>query len=164
MPNESQQQMSSPETLFQMILGGWVQQSVSVAAKLGIPDLLKEGPKSHEELAIKTNTHAPTLYRLMRALSRVGVFTELENKKFENGLLGIFLQLDVEGSMRGMAIMVGEQWHRDSWSNLLYTVQTGKTAFHKVHGKGIFDYLSENLEAGEVFNNAMSGISKMDRF
>lgn len=87
MLNDSQQKISSPEPLFQMILGGWVQQSISVAAKLGITDILNEGPKSHEELAGLTNTHAPTIYRLMRALSSVGLFKELEKSSSKIVLL-----------------------------------------------------------------------------
>lgn len=147
--------------LYQLIFGGWIQQSLSVAAKLGIPDLLKESPKSHEQLAIETKTHAPTLYRLLRALSSTGIFKELDNKCFENGPLGVFLQTDIKGSARAIAIMVGEEWDRNSWSNLLHAVQTGEPAFRKTYGIPFFDYLSENQEAGEIFNNAMSGLSKV---
>jgi hypothetical protein len=157
---ESEQQNNSSVTLFQMILGGWVQQSISVAAKLGIPDLLKDGPKDHNQLAEMTQTHAPTLYRLMRALTSVGLFTELENKHFAICPLGTYLETDSEGSVRSLAIMLGEQWHRNPWSNLLFTVQTGENAFKEVYGQSNYDYLTQNPDAGEVFNNAMVGITK----
>ena len=161
MTNESQKQSPSPEPLFKMIIGGFVQQAISVVSKLGIPDLLKEDPKTIEELASRTNSHTPTLYRLMCALSSIGLFQEVDKAWFEITPLGTYLQKDVEGSVRGMAIMVGEKWHRNAWDNLLYSVQTGETAFHKVHSKNIFDYMSEHPEAGEVFNNAMSDLSKL---
>lgn len=43
---------------------------------LGIADLLKDAPRSAGDLAGATGTHAPTLYRLLRALASVGVFAE----------------------------------------------------------------------------------------
>ena len=55
---------------------------ISVAAKLGIADLLVKGPKTVEELSIATDTHAPSLYRFMRVLDRIGIFSEVESKKF----------------------------------------------------------------------------------
>jgi hypothetical protein len=47
-----------------------VSQAIYVAATLGIADLLEDGPKSADELAKTTGTHAPTLYRLLRAGQR----------------------------------------------------------------------------------------------
>ena len=52
--------------VIQMILGTHVSQTISVAAELGIADVLKDGPKPVEELAAATSTHAPSLYRLLR--------------------------------------------------------------------------------------------------
>jgi hypothetical protein len=37
--------------LFRMMTGYWVSQSVYIAAKLGVADLLHAGPKHYEELA-----------------------------------------------------------------------------------------------------------------
>ena len=45
--------------LFRMMTGYWVSQSVYIAAKLGIADLLHAGPRPCEELAA-TRTHAPS--------------------------------------------------------------------------------------------------------
>lgn len=57
-----------------------VSQAIYVAATLGIADLLKDGPKSIEELAETTGTHAPSLYRLLRALASVGIFIESDGR------------------------------------------------------------------------------------
>jgi hypothetical protein len=62
--------------------GYWVSQAIYVVAKLGIVDLLKEGSKSGEELAKATGTHAQSLSRVMRALTSVGVFTEIDGGRF----------------------------------------------------------------------------------
>lgn len=160
MTKDNQNEKAAILNLSQMIFGGFLQQSISVVAKLGISDLLQSGPTGIEELADVTHTHGPSLYRLLRALSGVGIYKELDGKRFELDVLGNFLQTDVEGSLRGFAIMIGEAWHRGSWNQLMHTVKTGETAFQKVYGAKVFEYFTNNKEAGEIFNNAMSGLSK----
>ena len=65
-------QKVSPEVpataqLMQMIFGFMNSQAISVAAKLGVADLLTEGAKSADELARATGAHPRSLYRIMRA-------------------------------------------------------------------------------------------------
>jgi methyltransferase family protein len=67
---------SPAATLLQMMTGYWVSQAIYVAAKLGIADLLVDGPANCDELAAATHTHAPSLQRLLRALASLGVFYE----------------------------------------------------------------------------------------
>jgi len=62
-----------------MATGYWLSQAVYVAAKLGLADLLKDGPRSCEELAAATGTDRWCLYRLMRALSMASVFVQTQN-------------------------------------------------------------------------------------
>ena len=64
-----------PATLLQMMTGYWVSQALYVAAKLGVADLLADGPRPVEALAAATQTNAPSLRRVLRALASVGVFT-----------------------------------------------------------------------------------------
>jgi Dimerisation domain len=63
---------SPSAAMLQIMTGFRVSRATYIAAKLGIADLLKDGPKSAEELAQFTDTHAPSLYRVMRALASVG--------------------------------------------------------------------------------------------
>lgn len=52
--------------------------AIVVAAKLGIPDLLKGGPMPIEEIATKiTNVNTESLYRTLRALHAAGIFEEV---------------------------------------------------------------------------------------
>jgi hypothetical protein len=69
-------------TMLRMISGFRVARAIYVAAKLGLADLLKDGSKHAEELAEATGTHAPSLYRVMRALASVGIFAEDEQGRF----------------------------------------------------------------------------------
>jgi hypothetical protein len=69
-------------TMLHMVAGCWVSQAIHVVAKLGIADLLKDGPKSPDAFAEATNTQTDALYRLLRALASLEVFAEDEDGRF----------------------------------------------------------------------------------
>ena len=131
-PPHNPHDMSS--LLSQMIIGYRVSQALYVAAKLGIADLLQEGPKSRGELATATGVHPDALYRVLRALASVGVFTEGEHGRFGLTPLAALLQTGVPGSLRALAIVMGEEPAWRPWGELLYSVQTGLPAFEQVFG------------------------------
>src|SRR3954470_7799639 len=94
--------------LMQMLFGAQMQRSVCLAARLRLPDLLADGALTAEELAAKSGTHAPSLYRLLRTLSSIGVFAENAQKKFELTPISALLRSDVP-SVRDFAVMMGEE-------------------------------------------------------
>jgi hypothetical protein len=67
--------------LIQMGMAHWVSHIIYVAAKLGLADQLAERPMNADELAERTSTDPPSLYRLMRTLASLGVFTEDAKKQ-----------------------------------------------------------------------------------
>jgi Dimerisation domain len=73
--------------LAEMATAHFVSHIVYAAAKLGLADHLAT-PKSAEELARKTGTHAASLYRLMRALANLGFLTEQAARCFSLTPLG----------------------------------------------------------------------------
>ena len=102
----------------------WLSQAIYVAAKLGIPDLRKDGPQSCVALASATGSDAPSLFRLMRALSSVGVFSQVRGDYFAFSRLGETLQTDAPGTLRAMMITLGEI-HYQACGSLLHSIQTG---------------------------------------
>src|SRR5436190_14563441 len=98
-------------TLLQMAAGSFVGQAISVAAKLGIADLLKDAPQSSSALAEATGAHAGSLHRLLRLLASLDVFAEQPDGRFALTPLAALLQTNVTGSLRAFAIMLGEDWH-----------------------------------------------------
>jgi Dimerisation domain len=86
--------LEARQQLDQMVTGGIVTQLVYVAAKLGIADLLRDGPRSCDDLARSTEAHAPSLYRALRALASLGVFTEVEVGHFGLTPIAAWLQSD----------------------------------------------------------------------
>ena len=56
------------------LVGGYrISQAIYVVVEIGIPDLLAAGPKDCDELATESNTHALTLYRILRFLAGLGL-------------------------------------------------------------------------------------------
>ena len=149
---------AAPEKLLQMMTGYWVTQAVYVAAKLGIADLLSDGPVSCDELASKTSTHARSLRRTLRALASVGVFSEVAPGQFALTPMAGLLRKDAPHSMRALAIMYSEEQYR-AWGEMLYSVRTGQPAFEHQFGMGVFDYFAQNPEPSAVFNEAMTGLT-----
>lgn len=150
----------SPPILFQMATGYWVSQAIYVAAKLGIADLLKDGPQSCVALATATGADAASLFRLMRALANVSVFSHVRRDCFDLSRLAESLQTTVHGSLRAMVITLGEI-HYQACGNLLHSVQTGSPAFNDVFGANLFDYLRQNVDAADAFNQGMANVSSM---
>jgi hypothetical protein len=146
--------------LLQMMTGYWVSQSVYIAAKLGIADLLGNGPMHHEALATATHTHSQSLYRLLRALASVGVFSETTPGSFGLTPNATLLQSGAPQSMRALAIMYGEEQYQ-AWGDMLKSVATGETAFERLFGTGYFPYLAGHPEANDTFNQAMTGWSAL---
>jgi hypothetical protein len=129
--------------MLQLTMGALVSQAVSVIARLGVADVLAAGPQPVEQIAQRVGAHRSALYRVLRALGDVGVVAELENRQFALTPLSELLRSDVPGSLRGWATMVGMPFHRYPWTDLYETVLTGESAFDRVHGTKVFDYLAE---------------------
>jgi DNA-binding IclR family transcriptional regulator len=67
----------------QMIFGYVITKSIHVAAKLNIAELITaNGPMNTTELASKSGAHEESLYRLLRALASIGIFSEDKTGKF----------------------------------------------------------------------------------
>ncbi|MFM9608357.1 methyltransferase [Streptomyces niveiscabiei] len=149
-----------PVQVLQIITAGWLAQAVSATAELGVADTLADGPRALAEIAAATDTHAPSLYRLLRAGADIGLFTEHDDKVFELTPLGDTLRTDSPASLRNFAIWTGLPAERYAWAGLADAVRTGHTAFPEVLGKSVWDYLHDHPEVLGVFDRAMTEASR----
>ena len=147
-----------PAQMMQKITGFWTSCCIYTAAKLNIADILATRPQTAEQLAEATNTDAPSLYRLLRALASEGIFSENENGEFSNTALGGTLQDNVPGSMKAMALaQLGD--HFNAWGNLEHSIKTGNIAFDDIEGMSVWKYYEQNPEQGINFMKAMTGLT-----
>lgn len=146
--------------LAQMTFGFIISQAISVASKLYIADRLEEGAKTVEELAALTDTHAPSLYRLLRALASVGIFQKNADGEFLNTPMSEFLRSDHPESLRGIAHMICDREHWHSHGNMLQSVKTGENGFEYTFGMPFFQFAVGKPEVGLIFDEAMTSFSR----
>jgi hypothetical protein len=151
------------EALARQLLAGitssWVSQAIHVAAELGIADLLHE-PRASAELAERTGTHAPSLHRLLRALTTIDICRERADGSFELTELGAMLKSDHPRSLRSWSRWWGGNlW--PAWGNLLYSVRTGRSARAMLSGTEGFQHLERDPESAAVFNQALVELTRL---
>jgi len=152
----------APVQLLRMLGGKWITAAIASAAELAIADLLATRDMSVKELAAAASCHAPSLYRLLRALASVGLFAETEPGTFTLTPLARCLQTDVPGSLRNLARL---SFLPASWKGLgelVHCVRTGETGLRKNFGLADpFEYFQSHPDQAAIFNAAMSDISRM---
>jgi hypothetical protein len=111
--------------VFLLSHGTIITTSLSLAAELGIADLLTDGPRSGRELAQITSTHPRSLYRLLRLLCSIDVFTEIEPGNFAQTPLSECLRTGVPGSLRSWLRMIGLKNRQQMHGEALHSIKTG---------------------------------------
>ena len=100
-------------------------QALHVAARLGIADELKAGPRRIGDLSAALGTQPDALDRLMRMLASIGVLSAGEGGTYLLTPLGETLQTDSPNSVRDWALYVGASAPWNAWSYLYEFRQNG---------------------------------------
>ncbi|MFB2922871.1 methyltransferase [Aerosakkonema funiforme] len=139
----------------------WVNHALNAAAKLGIADVMSYEAKSVDEIAQASQTHAPSLYRLLRTLASVGVFAEVEPHRFALTPMAEYLRTDNPQSLRHQLMMHCAQWHLQFTKELINSIKDGQPAVtHAYQINTLYEYFDRDAEAGELFNLAMVGLTR----
>jgi ubiquinone/menaquinone biosynthesis C-methylase UbiE len=145
--------------MLQIVTSFWTSRAIGVFAKLGIADQLESGPKTAGELAKATDTHAPSLFRLLRALASAGIVKAESEGRFALTPLSQTLVTNAPGSLRWFMMSELGQEHYPAWGNLMHSIKTGEIAFDDFFKMDIWQYFKQNPEDGAVFNDSMSGVT-----
>lgn len=147
-------------TLLEHFTANWKTQVIYVAAELRIADLLAEEAKTSEELAALTDTHEPSLRRLLRALGTLDICRELEPGRFAITPMGSLLGTAAPGSLRAWSIWWGGYlW--DVWGKLLYSVKTGESGRKLLSGLDGFGHLEQDPAAAAIFNQGLLELTRL---
>src|SRR3954468_23626606 len=111
-------------TLLRMSEGFGATRAVQLAAELGVADLLGDGPRTVDDLASATSTHPGALYRLLRALAGVKVFTEVEPGRFGLTPVGDHLRTDHPQSLRSWVVFQG--LFNTVYAEAMHSIRTGE--------------------------------------
>jgi O-methyltransferase len=145
------------EVLQQHIRAPLEPQLIYLAVKLGIPELLRDGPQSSLTLAQQAAVHAPSLHRLLRGMAILGLVRQEADNRFSLTATGTLLQRDHPETLADDALITGELL--PAWSGLLRSVQTGKPAFDTIFGQAMFTYVADHPELEQSFNRQMAGMT-----
>jgi hypothetical protein len=137
------------------LLGGfWKTEVVSAAASLGLADVMGDEAWGAGPLATRIGADAGSLYRLLRAMTALGLATHEPDELFALTGAGRALASGVEGSLRGMALHVGTLL-APAFCKLGDSVRTGAPPPFVKHGPDGFAELNDDPKAAHVFNQAM---------
>jgi orsellinic acid C2-O-methyltransferase len=144
---------------YELVNGFRASQLVRLAIQLKIPDLLADGPHSHEELSAATGIEGSRLRRTLRGLAGLGVLREDEDGRFASTEVGELFREAVPGSLSPLAMMLLPESYR-AWEHLAETVQTGRTGWQIVFGTSLWGLLDRDSDYGQRFNRAMVAVSQ----
>ncbi len=152
-------ELPPPARMLQIITGYWASQAVGTAARLGVPDQLADRPRDSGEVAEAMGADPQAIFRLMRMLASIGVFTMDPQGRFGLTPLGDTLRSSVPGSVRNFAVAETAPGHWRPWGMMYDAVTTGKPMCRSALGMELWDWYSKNPEEGEYFNGAMGDLS-----
>jgi SAM-dependent methyltransferase len=135
--------------------GTWV---INVTARLRIPDLLVDGPKTSAALAQAAGSDPSATFRLLRAAASMGLVEQVGRDTFALTPLGDCLRSDIH-SMHGFAMSMGEPMHHRPFEKLLDAVKAGTPVADDVMGKPMFAYVDEHPEAGAALVEHMEELA-----
>ncbi len=150
----------APVRMYELLYSSLVSQLLIAIAELGVADFVGE-PRHVDELAELTQSDPDALYRVLRALASVGVFTEVAPRTFGLTPLAGTLRSQAQGSMRNLARYVGLRERQQAFAGLLHSVRTGEPAFDRVHGTDWWTYFDAHPELASLFNSAMGSMARM---
>jgi hypothetical protein len=153
--NPTAEERAAATTVLRMIWGTHVSRALYAVAELGIADRLAGGPVSCAELARGTGADEASLYRVLRLLAGLGVFTEAPPRSFALSILGDRMRSDAPASMRSWALLFGTTTFSQPFEHILHTVRTGQPGFDVAHEMPWFEFLSQHPEDAAVFDAAM---------
>jgi len=142
------------------IAGGFLPSAcLHVVSKLNIADLLADGPRPVETLAAETGTNADALYRVLRALVSMGIFSEPQPRTIALSPAAQLLRRDVAGNIRDLVVWGSNPFMMHVCSDLMHSVETGKPAIEHLYGKPAFECCATMPDFGRAFNEGMTAIS-----
>jgi O-methyltransferase domain len=137
----------------------WVAQSVAAFCELGLHEALANGARTAQGLAEQGYGDPDRLFRLLRALAAYDIVDYCGHGRFALGRLG--RALTGEQSAAPMMLYANARWHTRGYTHLADGIRQNRSGFEIAEGRHMFDYFSENPEAGATFDHAMQALTPL---
>jgi hypothetical protein len=143
-----------PDELLGGLLFGFVgTQLLHVVAELGIADLIDDEAQSVDALATRAGSAPDVLFRYLRTLATLGVFVEVEERRFAQTPASRLLRRDSGTGWHDFAVVYGGVYR--AFAEALPAVREGRNMFELAAGCGWWDWLAQRPEDAAAFNRAM---------
>ena len=140
--------------MLQLLSSLWVTRAVGSFARLGLADVMEGGAEEAAAIAAARGLVPDRVYRLLRALSTVGIVAEPAHGRFTLTPLGRLLGSHAPNSTRTTAIFLND-YFADMWMHLDDALAGERTAFEALKGRPFFEWLGENPDEARRFNRMM---------
>ena len=140
--------------MLQLLSSLWVTRAVGTFARLGLADVMEDGVADHAAIAAARGLVPDRVYRLLRALSTVGIVAESSRGRFVLTPLGRLLGSHAANNTRTTAIFLND-YFADMWTHLDDALAGDRTAFEALKGQPFFEWLGEHPDEARRFNRMM---------
>jgi hypothetical protein len=151
-----------PFRLLQIGSAFWQSRALYIGTKLEIADELGDSEKSTATLSESLKLNEDHLYRLMRMLAAIGVFTETSARTFKNSKLSNCLRKDNPKNVSAMILMHNSTEMVKPWIDALEPgIRDGGIPFEKIHGVDLFEYMNQSKDFDTLFSQAMDSVENI---
>ena len=149
--------------VMETIFGRWRSQILYAGVKLGVFEALGRKEKDAGLIAEELSLDPVMSYRLLRALSSLGLLREHVGRSFSLTPAGEYLRADHPETLRGITLLEEGPEHYAIWKHLPDMIRDGKQGgFLREFGRMAFEHPAKNPEYAEVFDLAMSSYSSTE--
>lgn len=135
---------------------------LAAVAHLQVADRLGDRALTAQQLAATVRADPELLHRSLRALAAVGFFTLDAQGRFRNNRLSRALGSGTLTRLRESLLYFASASNAAAWADFDRTLQTGESAFERVHGATVWDWFDAHPGEREVFASMMMGITTLD--
>src|SRR5258708_33095789 len=128
--------------MLQLLSSLWVTRAVGTFARLGLADVMEDSVEDYVAIAAARGLAPDRVYRLLRALSTLGVVAESTRGRFVLTPLGRLLGSHSPNNTRPPAIFLND-YFADMWTHLDDALTGERTAFEALKGAPFFDWLAQ---------------------
>jgi hypothetical protein len=147
------------QTFLTLLAGKWTTAAIAAAAELGLADVLAEGARSAEELAVVVGCEANGLMRLLGVLAGEGLLSVEEGGRYALTPLGAELR---SGALRDLARYVGAPFTWAPWAHMADALRSGRSAFETAHGESVFRYLDTHSDDAALYHRGVDAFTRRE--
>jgi ubiquinone/menaquinone biosynthesis C-methylase UbiE len=140
--------------MLQLLSSLWVTRAVGTFARLGLADVMEDGVTDHAAIAAARGLVPDRVYRLLRALSTLGIVAEPTRGRFTLTPLGRLLSSHSPNNTRTTAIFLND-YFADMWTHLDDALAGERTAFEALKGAPFFEWLAQYPDEARRFDRMM---------